>query len=83
IYRGFKDKRYTTYLSIAICEIAIVGIISTFAIKVIVLGGVIGGESIWIVLIIGILSIVHKRLRSPINLNQRRKYRNPRGKYST
>lgn len=77
-----KEKEYTTFLPLAVCEVVILVIVTAFCFKVILLEEPIHESNIWIIGIIAILTLVHKRLKSPKYLSQRRKFKNPRGKYS-
>ncbi|MEG2539964.1 MAG: hypothetical protein RSA01_10250 [Clostridium sp.] len=77
-----REKEYTTFASIAVCEIIILLIVTTFSFKIVLLEESIGESNIWIIGIIAVLTLVHKRLKSPKYLSQRRKFKNPRGKYS-
>ncbi|MEF9952067.1 MAG: hypothetical protein RR840_01205 [Clostridium sp.] len=82
VVRLMKEKEYTTFLPLALCEIIILLIITTYSFKIVLLEEVVRDSSIWIIGIIGILTFVHKRLKSPKYLSPRRKFKNPRGKYS-
>lgn len=65
VYKKVKNKSYKTNLPIIVCEVCALAIITTWFVQPVVISKDLSYNSIWIFVIVGIISIIHKRLKAP------------------
>lgn len=68
MYKKLKYKEYKSYVSIIVCELVVSCILTTWLIQI-MLNGSLSPDKVWMFVIIGIIAIIHKRLKTD-------KYRN-------
>lgn len=62
-YKKLKYKEYKSYMSIIVCEMAVVCIITIWLVQI-MLNGSLSPDKVWMFVVLGIVCMIHKRLKS-------------------